>query len=609
MNAKQFKNHSDVPEEYTWDLEDILKGDSIENLIDKYHKVRKERILNKDKKYENIEAYLNDVKLSEQETILSFKIDNYISNHLNTDLVNAKFKKLEAEFQFLNHKLNTTFGSETNRFYANIEKMKLWMNDRRLASYRRQIQDEIDEYEHKLDDKVEEYIINSSFGFPSPHNTFSILSNSELDYGIVTSKTGKKIKLNPAIYSKLLKSNDEQVRKQAYHNYWNAFIKHKDTFAELLFQHFKSITTEAKLRKYTSAVAMLTSKDKVTDEILKKLFSKVSESKQILKKYKKWSDKFYQIKFKSRRQLWDYSRDLVSVKTSYTVSEMNELAKTALKPFGQEYHQQVCKAIDEKWVDYMSTDTKRGGAYSIGGTYGIDKKYILMNFEGTLASVETLVHELGHSMHSYFSDTRQDLQNSMYPIFLAEIASIYNEFMLADYMLKTSTDKKLKFEILNSMIQGFIGTVLKQTSWANYEYDLYNAIANGSVSGSFDSISKLYYTNSQKYTLVPQKYSVQTSIQSIYVPHYYYGFYVYKYAIGQLVATYFFRKYKTQGKTALDDYINNFLSAGGNDYPLNILKKVGVDLTTDKFYDNGLTFLKELVDEWLQLGKEIFKVK
>ncbi|MGZ9756728.1 oligoendopeptidase F [Mycoplasma sp. 4423] len=608
MKAKQFKNHKDIPSEYTWDLDDILSGSSIEELISEYKKVYKSRILNKDSKYDSIESYLADVMLSEQQTKLAFKIDNYISNNLNTDLVNAKFKQLESEFQFLSHTLNTEFGSESNRFYANMEKMKVWKDDPRLASYRRSICDQIQEYEHKLDDKVEEYLVNSAFGQPNPHNIFSILSNSELYYGTVKTKKGKKIKLNPTIYQKLLKSDDANVRKQAYLNYWKAFTNHKDTFAELLFQHFKALTTEAKLRKYDSTVAMLTASDKVSNQILMKLFEKVASSKTILKKYKQWSDKFYYLKFHSKRQKWDYSRDLVNVKTSYTVSEMNELAKAALKPFGDEYYQQVCKAIDERWVDYMSTDTKRGGAYSIGGTYGIDKKYILMNFEGTLRSVETLVHELGHSMHSYFSDTRQNLPNSMYPIFLAEIASIYNEFMLADYMLTNSKNDKLKFQILDSMIAGFVGTVLKQTNWANYEYDLYQAISQGKVSGSYDSISKLYYVNNLKYTLTKQPYSVANTIQSIYVPHYYYGFYVYKYAIGHLVATYFFRQYKKSGKVALDNYINNFLSAGGSDYPIEILKKVGVDLMNDNFYDDGLQFLSEIVDQWINLGKKIFKV-
>ncbi|WP_322910890.1 oligoendopeptidase F [Mycoplasmopsis felis] len=609
MKAKQFSSYKDIPKQYKFDLDDILKGKQIDSLIEEFKSIKEQRIKIKDSKYNSIEEYLADIDLSEKETILSFKIHNYISNNLNTDLINPVYKKLDNDFNFLNHELDKRFGSEENRFFANIEKMKIWKNDPRLLSYKRHIEDQISYFEHKLDDNIEEYLIKTSIGQPDPHKIFSILSNSELDYGIIKTKNGKKIILNPTNYHQLLKNDDEEIRKQTYTKYWNAYISHKDTFAELLYQHFKSLTTEAEIRKYKSAVNMLTSKDKVSDAILLKLFEKVSQSRNILKTYKKWNDKFYKIKFKKDKKIWDSARELVNVKTNYTVSEMNELAKESLKPFGSEYYEQVNKAINENWIDYMSTKTKRSGAYSIGGTYGIDKKYILMNFEGTLRSVETLVHELGHSMHSYFSDKNQDLQGSQYPIFLAEIASIYNELMLSDYLLKNSKDDKFKFKILDSMIQGFIGTVLKQVNWANYEYDLYQGIASGQVSSSYDSISKVYYQNNSKYSLTNQKYSILNTIQSIYVPHYYYGFYVYKYAIGHLVGIYFFKKYKTEGQTALKNYIDNFLSAGGSDYPINILKKVGVDLEDNQFYEDGFTFIQELIQEWLKLGKKIFKIK
>ncbi|MCU9935812.1 M3 family metallopeptidase [Mycoplasmopsis cynos] len=208
-------------------------------------------------------------------------------------------------------------------------------------------------------------------------------------------------------------------------------------------------------------------------------------------------------------------------------------------------------------------------------------------------------------MHSYYSDKYNDLNNSDYPIFLIEIASIFNELMLFDYLLENSNNEKLKFNILNSIISGFEGTVLKQTMWANYEYDLYKMIDEGKTNSSYDSISKIYFENVKKYTLKEKvSYSNLNTIASIYVPHYYYHFYVYKYAIGQLVAIYFFKQYKKEGKVALENYIKNFLSAGCSDYPLEILKKVGVDLKDDMFYEQGFEYLKEAVDQWTKLGKK-----
>lgn len=608
MEIKQYKNHKHVEDKYKWDLEDILQGKSIHYWINEYEKLTKARIKVKDSKYDSIEAYLEDLKLNDEQTLVSNKIYNYISNNLNTDLTNPAYIKLDKEFEFKSHELSQELGSELPRFFANLEKIKLWKDDPRLKSYKRGIEDLIDSQKYKLDDKVEEYLVQSALGEPNPHTVFGILSDSELDYGYVTLPNGSKTKLDPIKRTKLLKSNIKEVRKQAYQNYWNAYFKHKDSFAELLYQHFNKLVSEAKIRKYDSAVSMLTYDDQVSDEILQKLFSKVSEKRYILKKYLKNLKSFYKKRFKEEFHDWDSTRDLVKVKTEYSVAEANDLVLKALKPFGQEYYDQVYKALNENWVDYMSTTTKRSGAYSIGGTYGIEKKYILMNFDGTLGSVETLAHELGHSMHSYYSDKHNDINNASYPIFLAEIASIFNELMLFDYLTEHSDNERLKFYILNNLINGFNGTVHKQVLWANYEYDLYNAIQKGQANSSYDSISKIYYQNSLKYMLVDTyKYSQKQTIQSIYVPHYYYGFYVYKYAIGQLVAIYFFKQYKKYGKQALDNYISNFLSAGGNDYPLEILKKVGVDLTNDQFYDEGYSYLEELVTRWTKIGQKLFK--
>ncbi|WLP85831.1 oligoendopeptidase F [Mycoplasma seminis] len=612
MSVKQYKKYADVPKQYRWDLEAILEGKQLEDWIQEYKEISQKRIKNKDTKYNNVESYLADLKDSEVQTIIDFKISNYLSNNHNINIVDPKFKQLSQDWEFLQQQLGEEFGSEANRFFKHIEQMKVWKDLSELQLYKRGIVDLIDEYEHKLSDEVEEYLIKSALGEPDPHNIFSILTDSELQYGYISLSDKKKVKLNPTNRVKFMKSNNKEVRKQAYNNYWNAYYQHKESLSETLYQHFKQITTEAKIRNYPSAVEMLTNPDKVTNDILQTLFSEVSSHLDIFKKYKKAYNKFYKAKFKEDMQKWDTARELVDVKSQYTVEEAKDIVSHATLPFGEEYNKQVTKAFNENWVDYMPVDNKRSGAYSIGGTYGIEKKYILMNFDGELGSVETLAHELGHSMHSYFSSKYQPLVNSQYPIFLAEIASIFNELMLFDYLLKTSNDDKLKFKILSNMISGFIGTVLRQVEWANYEYDLYNAISEGKASGSYESISHIYYNNSLKYKInknKQNKYKEKENLGCIYVPHYYYGFYVYKYAIGQLVANFFFAKYQKEGTAALENYINNFLKAGCSDYPIEILRKVGVDLNSKEFYELGFNYVDKLIKEWIKLGNKLFKIK
>lgn len=610
MEIKEYDKYKDIPEKYRWDLEAILEGKSLDYWIEAYKKLFEQRILNKDSKYETLEKFIADLKLEEEVTAILFKISNYISNNINTNVVDAKFQALNQKFTTLNAELNARLGSEENRIFTHSQKVKEWLKDSRMQKYKHYVEKTLDTLEHKLSDEVENYIITSAQGTPSPSDVFSVLTNSELIYEPVVNAKNKKIKLTPTNRAQLLKSNDSKVRKGAFQNYLKAFLKHKGTLSTTLYQQFKKLSVEAKIRNFNSTVEFLTYSDRVPESVLLKLYEEVSKRKKIFIKYTNARKKFYKAKYNQKMQKWDYNRDLVSVKSKFSVEEAKELVKKALKPFGSEYMQQIEKAMTQKWIDFMSAKGKRSGAYSIGGTYGIDKKYILMNFNGELRSVETLAHELGHSMHSYFSDTKQDLVNSLYPIFLAEIASIFNELMLFDYLLKTSNNDKLKFVILNQMIEGFLGTVNRQIEWSNYEYDLFKAIENNKPANSWDAISDIYFKNMNKYALKSKNKKVDLDVTpAIYVPHFYYHFYVYKYAVGQLSAIYFFAQYKKDGTAALQKYIDNFLSAGSVDYPLNILKNNGIDLESNKFYEDGYDYVEKLITQYIELGNKIFKFK
>nr|WP_307926985.1 M3 family metallopeptidase [Mycoplasmopsis bovis] len=356
----------------------------------------------------------------------------------------------------------------------------------------------------------------------------------------------------------------------------------------MLIQTFKNISVNAKVRKYKDSINMLTYEDKVNDEILLKLFSNIASLKNDIAKYWKHYKKYYEAHFNEKfRPLYDANRDIFKVKNKYSVEEAKDIVYNALLPFGSEYSDTIKQAYKEKWVDFMSVKNKLSGAYSIGNSYGIDKKFILMNFDGELNSVETLAHELGHSMHSYFSDKNNDITNASYPIFLAEIASIFNELMLYDYLIEKSSSKIEKFTIYGHIISGFFGTTVTQAKWANYEYELYKKVDLNEVAPNYEEVSKIYYETLKKYYKKPRKYKKEEQIAAVTIPHFYMGFYVYKYAIGQLVANHFYTQYKMYGKEFLNKYINNFLSAGNRDYPLNTLKNMGIDLTSDQFYKSG----------------------
>ncbi|WP_029906062.1 M3 family oligoendopeptidase [Mycoplasmopsis opalescens] len=606
---KQYKNLKEVPTKYQFDLESILEGKKIEDWIALYEAKMRVAIANKDSKYETLDAYLADLKLNSEIEIITNKISNYISNNLNRELTSEKYNKLSYDFSFLNQKLSDELGSEHVRLVKNIDKLRVWKNDERMKNYRNGIEMLELSIKHKLSDEIEEYLVKTSIADADFHEVFSLITDSELDYGFVTDKKGKKINLSPAVLEKYSKSDDKNVRHGTIKNKKKAYLNHKASLASLLFQHFQTIVQEAKIRKYNSAVEMLTFSDRVDDKILQKLFEKVASLKHATAKYSKWHKKFYEAKYKEKfDKKYDGARELVKIKNTFSVEDAQKIILEAFKPYGDEYYRKIKEAFDTNWVDYMTIDNKRSGAYSIGESYGLDKKYILMNWNDQLSSVETLAHELGHSMHSYYSDKNNPIELSKYPIFLAEIASIFNEQMLFDYLLKTSNDDKFKFKILQSMIDGFFGTVSRQVKWANYEYDLYNAIAKGEASPSYDSLAKIYFEALKKYSIKYPKYNKDDQFGCIYVPHYYYGFYVYKYAIGQLVANYFYQNYLDKGKEYLQYYIENFLSSGCRDFPIKILESIGVDLSSDKFYEIGFNYINGLIDKYIEIGKKLFKI-
>ncbi len=607
MKSKQFKNRKEIPKKYKWDLEAILEGKKIEELIKEFETIYKSLIKVKNSKYKNKSLFLKSLKQEDELMKLSFKIGNYISNNLSANLVDSKVNKLDKEFNFLEYNLDKELGPETPRVFENEEKIRKWIELPEFKEYKKGFLDLLETKKHQLSKEIQEFRSIENRADISSHEIYSILTNAELDYGYAVSSKGRKIKITNANISKLRENKDPKIRKTASINYAKGYLKHKESLSNMLYQHFKRITVWSKLKKHNSVIDYLLFEDRSSEKLLISIYSSVQKNIDVFKSYYNFHKKIYKIKYKKNITKYDWRVPLVKVQTDYTVEEMQKMVLASVKPFGKEYSDTVKRAFKERWIDYMTVDNKRSGAYSIGASHGLGKKYILMNNEGSIRSAETLAHELGHSMHSYYSD-KLHIRNSQYKIFVAEIASIFNELMFFDYLLNTTDDDKLKFKIRQQIAEGFEGTVLRQIEWSNYEYDLYKQIESGKPISTYDAISKIYYENSKKYELKPnKKYKPEDLIGSIYVPHYYYEFYVYKYAIGQLVANIFFSKYKKEGKDVLQDYIKNFLSVGSTKNPIETLKDAGIDLENPEEYNIGYEYARENVVELKKLAKKLFK--
>lgn len=605
---KKYNSYSDVEEKYKWDIEDILGNKTYQQLEDEYFDLYSKIIEIKDSKYNSLDQYVEYIELSKKFLILGNRISNYLDNKLNINIVDPTINKTISLFETKSQEYAKKLGSEANRIFQHKDKIKTWINDNRLIEVKKDLEATLQELDHKLSDDVENYLNDTASGSPVPEDIFSIISDSEVDFGNVLIKN-KKIKITEGNRIALLKNKDEQVRKDVYFNYLNGYLKNKQSLARLLYQHIKEISVNALYRKYNSSLESILLQDHVDKKLLSIIYDAVQKHMYIFKKYNNAKKQFFKAKFNKKLEKWDYFLDLVNVKSSYTIEEAQKILLDVISIMPYEYPEVVKKAIDERWVDYINVPSKRSGAYSIGGAAGMKKIYILMNFDGTLESVNTLCHEMGHSMHSYFSNKCQSPLRSSYPIFLAEIASIFNELLLNDYLISKSKNIQQQFYLLDSSINDFIGTVLRQTMWSNFEFDLYNAIDENKPLNTYEEIEKLYVENEKKYSTTSKsiKLGDPRNVYSVMVPHFYYYFYVYKYALGYIVANVFLQKYKQEGQEALKNYINKFLSAGDIDWPANILKDAGVDIYNEDIYNLAFEVLNQKVDKYIKLGKKIFK--
>lgn len=605
---KKYNSYSDVEEKYKWDIEDILGNKTYQQLEDEYFDLYSKIIEIKDSKYNSLDQYVEYIELSKKFLILGNRISNYLDNKLNINIVDPTINKTISLFETKSQEYAKKLGSEANRIFQHKDKIKTWINDDRLIEVKKDLEATLQELDHKLSDDVENYLNDTASGSPVPEDIFSIISDSEVDFGNVLIKN-KKIKITEGNRIALLKNKDEQVRKDVYFNYLNGYLKNKQSLARLLYQHIKEISVNALYRKYNSSLESILLQDHVDKKLLNIIYDAVQKHMYIFKKYNNAKKQFFKAKFNKKLEKWDYFLDLVNVKSSYTIEEAQKILLDVISIMPYEYPEVVKKAIDERWIDYINVPSKRSGTYSIGGAAGMKKIYILMNFDGTLESVNTLCHEMGHSMHSYFSNKCQSPLRSSYPIFLAEIASIFNELLLNDYLISKSKNIQQQFYLLDSSINDFIGTVLRQTMWSNFEFDLYNAIDENKPLNTYEEIEKLYVENEKKYSTTSKsiKLGDPRNVYSVMVPHFYYYFYVYKYALGYIVANVFFQKYKQEGQEALKNYINKFLSSGDIDWPANILKDAGVDIYNEDIYNLAFEVLNQKVDKYIKLGKKIFK--
>ena len=476
------------------------------------------------------------------------------------------------------------------------EKLENYLKTEKLSHYKKYVDDILRLKPHTLNEREEELLAAVSDLSGVPENIYDMLSFADLQFPEIEDEKGEKIRVTHANFSLFLKSKDARVRKDAFEAMYSVYNQYKNTFASTLYGGIKSEIFYAKTRKYESALQGSLFQDNVSVDVYNNLIDAVHENLDTLNDYIDLKKKFLGLDKINMYDLYVPLTDNFDMEIPYEKAQ--EIILEALKPLGEEYLENVKKAFSEGWIDVYGNEGKQGGAYS-WGSYD-SKSYILMSYKDDLNSLFTLIHEMGHSMHSYYSKNNQPYLYSGYKIFVAEVASTLNELLLINYLLKNASSKEEKVYLLNYYLEQFRTTVYRQTMFAEFEKICHGKVENGEPLTAED-FNNIYYDLNKKYYGESCEVNEDIALEWARIPHFYSNFYVYKYATGFSAASALSKQILEEGDSAVDRY-KEFLKSGGSEFPLDQLRKAGVDMEKKEAVDEALHVFKDLVK---QLEKEL----
>lgn len=592
------KKRCEIDNSSKWDLTPIFKTDED---WDKEFEILSKEINNitrhKDiftKSSENLLDFLKESEILERRV---YKL--YYYAHLSYDAdtldVSAQERYQKSE------NLLTTYSSLVSFFEPTILKedynyiLKLCCENEELEKYKFKFEKIFRYKDHTLSNEVEEVISKLSKSLGISYEIYSILTDSDIKFGNFKDGNGNDIELTKSNYGKYIMSTDRTTRKNVFELMYKVYSDYKNTIATTFRGNIEYINEMSKLRNYNSSIEAALYDDKVDLKIYNNLIDTISNNLNVLYDY-------YDMKKKALKldelHLYDIYTPLIGeLQKEYSFDEAKKLVISALSVLGDDYISILNKAFDEKWIDIYYNEGKRSGAYS-GGFYDTNP-YVLLNYEGELNDVSTLAHELGHSVHTYLSCKNNDYEYSSYKIFVAEVASTVNELLLYKYLLKTSKDKNEKLSILNDLLELFKGTIFRQTMFAEFERDMHKLNSEGTILTS-ELISNKYYELVKKYFGPDVVCDEEIKYEWERIPHFYYDFYVYKYATGLSAACYIVNSILNNEEGAVENY-KKFLSSGGSDYPVNELKLAGVDIESKEVVESAIKMFEEVLEEFKNL--------
>lgn len=461
----------------------------------------------------------------------------------------------------------------------------------RTAYYGRKIEEMLRGQEHTLDAEKEELLAAAGDMAEAPDDIFSVLMNADMKYPDIVLEDGTHLPLTNSTYISYMESPDRAVRDGAFKTLYGQIASLKNTFAAIYRGNLKQAKFYAQSRKYSSARAMYLADSNVPESVYDNLLSAVHEALPMMYRYVAVRKKVLGV---DKLHMYDVYTPIVAAQNqTYEFEQAKQMVLEALKPMGEDYLSHAREGLENRWIDIYPNKGKKGGAYS-WGCYD-SQPFILLNYTKNLDSVFTLIHEMGHSIHSYYSRTAQDYAYSDYKIFVAEVASTCNECLLMHDLLEKTTDKEQRKYLLNHYLDSFKGTLFRQTMFAEFEKNAHEYCAQGKPLTA-EALSQMYLELNQKYFGPDMEKDEEIAYEWMRIPHFYTPFYVYQYATGYSAAVALSAKILKEGKPAVDAYMS-FLKGGESKDPIDLLKMAGVDMTTEKPVADALALFGELVTE------------
>lgn len=589
---EDLKERSEMDPAYEWDLSTLFQND------DAFEEALKssEKDIQKIGEYEgrlnnaaDIHAYLVD------DTALTLKMNNlftYASSRRTEDTRDSKAQSMygRAYAKYVEASAATAFAQPEILLLTNEELQKL-INDPLLADYRFYLEDLVRSKAHTLSAKEESLLAQFGEVLANPGQVSEMLMDADLVFEPVKDSEGNEHEVSGSSFILLQNSNDRTLRENAFHSFYKGYRQHINTFAATYSGCVKGAVAEARVRHYGSSREMSMASDNIPVSVYDNLIDTVHKRMDLMYRYVRLRKRILGVQ---ELHYYDVYAPLVKkITKKYTYLEAQEMVLQAVAPLGQDYVSRVKQAYKDHWIDVYPNKGKSGGAYS-SGTY-TSNPIIMTNFTGTLDSVSTIAHEMGHSQHSWLTNHTQPAQYSDYSLFVAEVASTVNENLLIEQLLQEEKDPQNRLALLNQYLEGFKGTVYRQTMFAEFEKESHAMAERGesldpkALNALYEKLIKLYFGDDLTW-------DDEVQYEWARIPHFYYVFYVYVYATGYSSATALSEGILKQGEPAVKKYLE-FLSMGSSQYPLEELKHAGVDLTTSGPIDIALDKFEKVLEE------------